>query len=87
MKINWEALGSTFGVSMLITVGVVTTFCLGIAALSRHETAAGRSATAGATTAGASARGGSVPALAAATLCFAACAAAVGYGLYLIALA
>ena len=74
MKINWEALGSTFGVSLLITVGVVAVFCLGISALSRRETAVAG---------GAAARG---TALALATLCFAACLAAVGYGLSLIAL-
>ncbi|MFC1417296.1 hypothetical protein [Streptacidiphilus cavernicola] len=73
MNIHWSALGSTFAVSTLVTVGVVAVFCLGIAALSRRETApAGAAAT----------RGG---ALAVAALSFAACAAAVGYGLYLIA--
>ena len=74
MNINWAALGSTFAVSTLVTLGVVAAFCLGISALSRRETApAGASAV----------RGG---ALALATASFAACAAAVGYGLYLIAL-
>jgi hypothetical protein len=75
MSIDWSALGGTFAFSTLITLGTVAVFCLGIAALSRRETAP---ATASA------ARGG---ALAVATLSFAACAAAVGYGLYLIALA
>lgn len=73
MSINWEALGNTFGFSVLITVGVVAAFCLGVSALSRRETATAGSA---------AVRGG---ALAVATVCFAACAAVVGYGLYLIA--
>jgi hypothetical protein len=75
MKINWSALGSTFAVSTLITLGVVAVFCLGISALSRRETAPAGAA---------AARSG---ALAVATLSFAACAAAVGYGLYVIAAA
>jgi len=74
MNIDWSALGSTFAVSTLITLGVVAAFCLGIAALSRRETAPAAASTA---------RGG---ALAVATVSFGACAAAVGYGLYLIAL-
>ena len=75
MNIKWDALGSTFGVSLLVTVGMVAVFCLGISALSRRE-----AAPAGAT----AVRGG---ALAVAWLCFAACTAVVGYGLYLIAAA
>ena len=73
MKIDWSALGSTFAAGTLITLGVVAVFCLGVSALSRRETAP-----AGATVARGSA-------LAVATLSFAACAAAVVYGLYLIA--
>jgi hypothetical protein len=75
MKINWAALGNTFGVSLLITLGVVTAFCFGVSALSRRETALAGG--------GSAARGGG--ALAVAVVCFAVCAAAVGYGLYLIA--
>ncbi|WP_042409222.1 hypothetical protein [Streptacidiphilus carbonis] len=75
MKIDWAALGNTFGVSLLITLGVVTAFCLGVSALSRREAAAvGGAASV--------ARG---TALAVAVVSFTACAAAVGYGLYLIA--
>ena len=75
MTINWAALGNTFGVSLLITLGVVASFCLGISALSRRETALADG--------GSAVRGGG--ALAVAVVAFAACAAAVGYGLYLIA--
>ncbi|MEY9840366.1 hypothetical protein [Streptacidiphilus sp. EB103A] len=77
MKIHWAALGNTFGVSLLITLGVVTAFCFGVSALSRRETALAGGGS------GSAARGGG--ALAVAVLCFAVCAAAVGYGLYLIA--
>lgn len=73
MKIDWAALGSTFGVSLLITLGVVAAFCFGVSALSRRETAQ----------VGGAGEGGG--ALVAAVACFGACAAAVGYGLYLIA--
>ncbi len=76
MSIDWAALGSTFGVSVLITLVVAGAFCLGIAALSQRETAVADGA-------GGSLRGAT--ALAGVVLSFAACAAAVGYGLYLIA--
>ena len=71
MKIDWEALGSVFGVSLVITVALVAVFTLGITALSRREraTAQGDSATL---------------ALTGAYVCFAACAAAVAYGISLI---
>lgn len=71
MKIDWEALGSVFGVSLVITVAVVGLFTLGIVGLSQQERAA--------------ARGGSAAlAVTGAYACFAACAAAVAYGIYLI---
>ncbi|MEV0635500.1 hypothetical protein AB0I77_11125 [Streptomyces sp. NPDC050619] len=71
MKIDWAALGSVFGVSLVVTVGLVAVFTLGIVGLSRQERAA--------------ARGGSAAfAVTGAYACFAACAAAVGYGIYLI---
>ncbi|WP_037607790.1 hypothetical protein [Streptacidiphilus rugosus] len=70
MKIDWAALGNTFGVSLLITLAVVGAFCAGIMALSRKERVSGGAATAS---------------LGAAVICFAACAAAVGYGFYMIA--
>jgi hypothetical protein len=74
MKIDWAALGSTFGVSVGISLAVVAAFCLGISALSQRETALAD---------GSAGRG--TAALGGAVLCFALCAAAVGYGLYVIA--
>jgi hypothetical protein len=71
MKIDWAALGSVFGVSLVFTVGLVALFTLGINGLSRREKAA--------------AQGGSAAlAVTGAYICFAACAAAVAYGFYLI---
>jgi hypothetical protein len=71
MKIDWAALGSVFGVSLVVTVGLVALFTLGIAGLSRRERAA--------------AEGGSAAlAVTGAYVCFAACAAAVAYGISLI---
>ncbi|WP_019067446.1 hypothetical protein [Streptomyces hokutonensis] len=71
MHIDWAALGSVFGVSLVVTVALVAVFTLGITALSRREraTAQGDSATL---------------ALTGAYACFAACAAAVAYGIYII---
>ncbi|MEV0739274.1 MULTISPECIES: hypothetical protein [Streptomyces] len=71
MDIDWAALGSVFGVSLVVTVALVAVFTLGITALSRREraTAQGDSATL---------------ALTGAYACFAACAAAVAYGIYII---
>ncbi len=40
MKIDWAALGSVFGVSLVITVAMVGLFTLGIVGLSRRERAA-----------------------------------------------
>ncbi|MFI6443082.1 hypothetical protein [Kitasatospora sp. NPDC050543] len=79
MNIKWNALAQTAGFSFGITVAVVSVFALGILALSRREAAleARRSGEAGA--------GGGSLALAGATVCFAACASAVVYGLTLIA--
>lgn len=70
MKIDWEALGSVFGVSLVVTVGLVALFTLGIMGLSaRNGPAQGDSA---------------VLAVTGAYACFAACAAAVAYGISLI---
>ncbi|WP_035798039.1 hypothetical protein [Kitasatospora mediocidica] len=74
MHINWSALADTAAVSFGITVAVVAAFALGVLSLSRREAA----------TTATPARGGALP-LAGATVCFAACAAAVAYGLTLIA--
>ncbi|MFG3005540.1 hypothetical protein [Streptomyces calvus] len=71
MKIDWAALGSVFGVSLVVTVALVALFTLGINGLSRHERAAAEGRSAALAVTGAYA-------------CFAACAAAVAYGIYLI---
>ncbi len=72
MKIDWSAIGSVFGVSLAVTVGLVALFTLGIAGLSRRERAAAEGS------------GGGAVAATGAYVCFAACAAAVAYGIYLI---
>ncbi|MER5940664.1 hypothetical protein EAO75_22360 [Streptomyces sp. uw30] len=71
MKIDWAALGSVFGVSLVITVALVGLFTLGIAGLSRRERAVAQGDSAALAVTGAYA-------------CFAACTAAVAYGIYLI---
>ncbi|MFE9775901.1 hypothetical protein ACFYOV_30420 [Streptomyces sp. NPDC005931] len=71
MKIDWAALGSVFGVSLVVTVALVGLFTLGITGLSRRERAAAQGQNAALAVTGAYA-------------CFAACAAAVAYGIYLI---
>ncbi|MGX4692976.1 hypothetical protein [Streptomyces sp. JNUCC 63] len=71
MKIDWAALGSVFGVSLGVSVGLVALFTLGIAGLSRREAASNRGESALVATAGA-------------YVCFALCAAAVAYGISLI---
>ncbi|MFD4683132.1 hypothetical protein [Streptomyces sp. NPDC058461] len=71
MKIDWAALGSVFGVSLVVTVALVGLFTLGIMGLSRRERAVAQGGTAALAVTGAYA-------------CFAACAAAVAYGFYLI---
>lgn len=71
MKIDWAALGSVFGVSLVVTVVLVALFTVGIAGLSRRERAAEQGGSAALAVTGAYA-------------CFAACLAAVGYGIYLI---
>ncbi|MEU8487668.1 hypothetical protein [Streptomyces sp. NPDC048641] len=71
MHIDWAALGSVFGVSLVITVALVGLFTLGIVGLTKRESAA--------------AQGGSATlAVSGAYACFALCAAAVGYGIFLI---
>ncbi|WP_335973262.1 MULTISPECIES: hypothetical protein [Streptomycetaceae] len=69
MSIDWHALGTVLAVTLLSTVGLVGVFTLGIVGLSRPSSAQG---TALLTRTGA-------------YLCFAACAAAVAYGIHLIA--
>ncbi|MFC8510574.1 hypothetical protein ACFU3J_24730 [Streptomyces sp. NPDC057411] len=71
MKIDWAALGSVFGVSLVATVALVGLFTLGVIGLAKQEQA--------------SANGGSAAlARTGAYACFALCAAAVAYGIYLI---
>jgi intracellular sulfur oxidation DsrE/DsrF family protein len=70
MSLDWSALGQVTVVSIGATVAVVVVFTLGVLALSRREESTGA--------------GGGTAALAGAGLCFAVCAAAVLYGLYLI---
>jgi hypothetical protein len=71
MKIDWASIGSVFGVSLAVTVGLVALFTLGVSGLARRERAA--------------AEGNSAAlALSGAYVCFATCAAAVAYGIYLI---
>ncbi|MEU3505302.1 hypothetical protein ABZ726_32875 [Streptomyces hundungensis] len=74
MHIDWAALGSVFGVSLAVTVGLVGLFTLGIVGLTKREAAASGTGTPGST---AVARTG-------AYACFALCAAAVAYGIFLI---
>ncbi|MFD7617485.1 hypothetical protein [Streptomyces sp. NPDC059802] len=74
MNIDWAALGSVFGVSLVVTVALVGLFTLGIVGLSKQPEPA--------------AQGGSggplLLARAGAYVCFTLCAAAVAYGIYLI---
>jgi hypothetical protein len=74
MNIDWAALGSVFGVSLVVTVALVGVFTLGIVGLSKQAEP--------------EAQGGSGGSLllarAGGYVCFALCAAAVAYGIYLI---
>ncbi|MFD3522098.1 hypothetical protein [Streptomyces sp. NPDC058653] len=80
MNIDWAALGSVFGVSLVATVALVGLFTLGIVALAK-----GAAPTEGSTTATEGTGGGSVAvARTGAYLCFALCLAAVSYGIYMI---
>ncbi|MEU1780379.1 hypothetical protein ABZ545_12965 [Streptomyces abikoensis] len=75
MHIDWAALGQVFGVSLVVTVGLVGVFTLGILGTSRKP------ATTSATT---DASGTTALTRTGAYACFALCAAAVGYGIFLI---
>ncbi|MFI7316701.1 hypothetical protein [Streptomyces venezuelae] len=72
MNIDWAALGSVFGVSLAVTVALVGLFTLGIVGLSQQEKATAASG------------GSAAMARTGAYACFALCAAAVAYGIYLI---
>ncbi|MEU6925767.1 hypothetical protein [Streptomyces sp. NPDC046631] len=74
MNIDWAALGSVFGVSLVVTVALVGLFTLGIVGLSKQPEPAAQDGS-----------GSSLLlARAGAYVCFALCAAAVAYGIYLI---
>ncbi|MCX4678150.1 hypothetical protein OG413_23005 [Streptomyces sp. NBC_01433] len=83
MNIDWAALASVFGVSLVVTVALVGLFTLGIIGLSKQ--ASTQASTAQGSTARAGGSGGAfTPVRAGAYLCFALCVAAVAYGIYLI---
>ncbi|SCK30430.1 hypothetical protein H181DRAFT_02428 [Streptomyces sp. WMMB 714] len=69
MDIDWAALGEVFGVSLVATVGLVGLFTLGIVNGSAGKAQGGGTATLARTGAYA---------------CYALCAAAVAYGIYII---
>ncbi|MCH6159586.1 hypothetical protein [Streptomyces marispadix] len=73
MDIDWAALGQVFGVSLVASVALVGVFTLGIVGSSTGR--AEGSQTGGGTT---------VLARTGAYTCFALCAAAVAYGIYII---
>ncbi|MCI0386820.1 hypothetical protein [Streptomyces sp. CNQ085] len=70
MDIDWAALGQVFGVSLVMTVGLVGLFTLGIVGLGAN---------------GRTRDGFSAPARVGAYASYALCAAAVAYGIYIIA--
>lgn len=72
MDIDWAALGQVFGVSLVGTVALVGVFTLGIVGASAGKSQGARSG------------GGSTLARTGAYACFALCAAAVAYGIYII---
>ncbi|MEV0782157.1 hypothetical protein AB0I52_04050 [Streptomyces sp. NPDC050423] len=74
MNIDWAALGTVFGVSLVATVALVGLFTLGIVGLSRQPEPAQ----------GGQAGGSLMLARAGAYVCFGLCAAAVAYGIYMI---
>ncbi|MEU3462464.1 hypothetical protein ABZ721_21320 [Streptomyces sp. NPDC006733] len=74
MQIDWQALGTVLGVTLAVTIGLVGVFTLGIVGLAKRESADGAAASGG--TAALTRTG--------AYACFALCAAAVAYGIFLI---
>ncbi|MFE3516592.1 hypothetical protein [Streptomyces sp. NPDC059166] len=71
MNIDWAALASVFGVSLVVTVALVGLFTLGITGLAKLVPSA-------------QGGGGGVLARTGAYACFALCAGAVAYGIHLI---
>ncbi|MFD7546456.1 hypothetical protein ACFV0R_31085 [Streptomyces sp. NPDC059578] len=76
MNIDWAALASVFGVSLVVTVALVGLFTLGIVGLSKREAALAAE--------GGPKGGSAAVAATGAYACFALCVAAVTYGIYLI---
>jgi hypothetical protein len=72
VSVDWGSLATVLVVGVVVTLGLVGLFTLGIAGLSRQEAAVARGTSAPAARAGGWA-------------CFALAAAAVGYGISLIA--
>jgi uncharacterized iron-regulated membrane protein len=72
MHIDWSALGQVAIASLVFGVGLVVLFAIGITAWSRRAVAVEAK------------KGGAPVDTAVAGLCFAACVAAILYGLYLI---
>ncbi|KDN23410.1 hypothetical protein [Amycolatopsis rifamycinica] len=71
MHINWGSLGLVFVVALASVVVLTSLFSFGVVGLSQRDTARESGAS------------GTGP-LAGAVVCFAACAAIIGYGIYLI---
>ncbi|MFJ8862881.1 hypothetical protein ACIRD8_31210 [Streptomyces sp. NPDC102451] len=71
MNIDWAALASVFGVSLVVTVALVGLFTLGVTGLAKQASTAQGGGSTGLARTGAYA-------------CFGLCAAAVAYGIYLI---
>ncbi|MFE4057480.1 hypothetical protein ACFXP3_14480 [Streptomyces sp. NPDC059096] len=85
MDIDWAALASVFGVSLVATVALVGLFTLGIVGLAkRGSTAAPGPASASAAASTPATGPAPLAARAGAYLCFALCAGAVAYGISLI---
>lgn len=76
MTIDWAALAEVFGVSLVVTVGLVGVFTLGVVGTSRRRTDEDPTTAASTAPRGLARAGG--------YLCFALCAAVVGYGILLI---
>ncbi|MFE2939878.1 hypothetical protein ACFXKG_12585 [Streptomyces sp. NPDC059255] len=85
MDIDWAALGSVFGVSLVATVALVGLFSLGVVGLAKRGSAPAQGQ-AGTSAAASTPAAGPAPltARAGAYLCFALCAGAVAYGISLI---
>lgn len=81
MDIKWNSLAEVSAVSLVVGVGIVVVFSVGVLALSRRPETEAENKTAAA--GGSSRVALSLPTVAAG-LCFLACALIVAYGIYLI---